>query len=68
MTPRTRWGTPSGLVFVATMGAFWGHFGEDFKSFWTYFVYFFQDFTDAFGLIRASAVAGSPLCGALNKI
>ena len=27
---------------------------------------FFKDFGGAFGLVRASAVAGSPLCGALD--
>ena len=63
--PQNPMGYPFGLRFCSQHGCIWGHFGEDF---WTYFVYFFQDFTDAFGLIRASAVAGSLLCGALNKI
>ena len=35
--------------------------------FWTIFVHVFQDFGSAFGLLRASAVAGSPLCGALDS-
>ena len=70
MTPKTRWGTPPGLVFGANMGAFGTILARILEHFWTsietYFVHFFHDFRDAFGLIRASAVAGSPLCGALD--
>ena len=52
----------------------WVHLGPFWRGFWnifgprfgTYFVHFLYDFRDSFGLIRASAVAGSPLCGALD--
>ena len=33
MTPKSRWGTPPGLVFGANMAAFWDHLGGDFGPF-----------------------------------
>ena len=71
-------GYPSGPRFWSLHGCIWDHFGEDFGALLhlefvpslprcrTIFVHFFQYFGGAFAWIRASTVAGSPLCGALD--
>ena len=70
MTPKSRWGTPPGLVFGANMGAFGTILVKIFDHFWTsnwdLFGSLFSRFYRRFWIDQGKRGGGLAACGALN--